>query len=225
MISLVSTYKNRRHHIEQTFPNWLQQSYKDYEIVIVDYDTDDDLSEFFPKFSLPVAVKHIHCKSLPKFVLSHARNIGSHYVSGEWILFVDIDTYLSKNALKNLSELCTSKCYLAAEDSQIRKEIINGGLIMVKTKDHKAVCGFNEDLKGWGYEDIDYKRRLEASGLDMKFIPQELYTCINHVDTERTQCYGENMEITWTKNRQIALRTWSNNKYGLHDDIAVTKYV
>ncbi len=224
MISLVTTYKNRRHHIEQTMPTWLDQDVDDYEIVLVDYNSEDDVAAYLRTFNTSIIIKHIRCEGIENFELAHARNIGSRYASGEWILFIDIDTSLFTNSMKAMSVYAHHDgLYFAAEDSQVRKEIINGGLILVKKECHEELRGFNELMTGWGFEDIDYKKRLESSGVSFSFIDTNLYTCLEHSDAERTQCYTDEKEISWTKNRQISLQMWQGD-YGRHDDIKVNSY-
>jgi glycosyltransferase involved in cell wall biosynthesis len=226
MISIVSTYKNRRPHIEQTLATWLVQSSTNYEIIIVDYESDDDISSFLKESTSQVSIPvlHIRCSNKPIFELAHARNVGANYASGKYLFFVDIDTSLPEQAVQFILENMREDNYLAAVDSQTRKEIVNGGLIAVPSILHTGICGFNEDLKGWGFEDIDYKRRLEKAGLKYSNIPHTMYTCIDHPDDERVQCYEEEKEISWTKNRQIALHEWDNASFGQWEDVIVVKY-
>lgn len=217
MLSVISIYKNRRHHIEQTWPTWSIQTNNQYEIIIVDYNTDDDLSTFFSKFKHPITTKHLRCDGVSGFSISHARNIGSKVATNDWLCFIDIDTFMDFNFVEWIIERInnTKDCfYLAAEDSGVRKDIINGGLIVVNKKDHSRIFGFNENLQGWGYEDIDYKIRLEKLGLWRIHIPNSIYSCINHPDSERTQCHTIEKEKSWTANRQISLRTWDQPDYG-----------
>jgi len=223
MISIVTTYKNRRHHIEQTFTTWLVQNFDDYEIVIVDYESEDDLSGFLHDNDSR-RITHIRCNNRPIFDLSHARNIGANYASGKYLFFVDIDTKLFEGSLSFIADGINDHTYMAAVDSKTRKEIVNGGLIAVPSIFHMGICGFNEDIKGWGFEDIDYKRRLESNGIEYCEILDTIYECIDHPDDERTQCYSEEKELSWTKNRQIALHEWNNTTFGQWDDVIVTKY-
>lgn len=220
MISVISTYKNRRHHIEKTFSTWINQDLEsNYEIVIVDYTSDDNLHEFFPttQCSDYCGILHVKCFNFDNFALSHARNIGSRHANGNWLFFLDIDTFLKPNSLSSIASLINEyydTAYYAAVNSEIRKNIINGGLIVVPKKYHIKIFGFNENMNGWGFEDIDYKQRLEQAGLKYCHIHPDTYTCIDHNDNERTQCYDDSKEISWTKNRQVSLQKWDNPNFG-----------
>lgn len=230
MISIISTYKNRRHHIEKTFSTWLDQNYNsDYEIIIVDYTSDDNLHEFFP--SSPCcdycSILHVKCLNYSNFALSHARNIGSRHAMGNWLFFVDIDTCLKPNAISVVSNLINEyydTAYYAAVNSEIRKDMINGGLIVSPKTKHMEIYGFNENMSGWGFEDIDYKIRLEQHGLKYCHIPSDIYECIDHNDTERTQCYSDTKEISWTRNRQVSLQEWNNPNFGQCEEYTTTLY-
>lgn len=222
MISLITTYKNRLHHISQTLQTWINA--RPDEIVIVDYDSDDDISPVLCDHSNVIPITHVKCSNLTVFNLSHARNIGAVHASGECLFFVDIDTYLTPKTISLIQNLRTDRHYLAAVDSKTRKEIVNGGLLVVSKKTHNAICGFNEDMRGWGFEDIDYKRRLERHGLKYAPLGEDFYECIDHSDAERVQCYDQQKEISWTQNRQISLKTWKSKHAGQWKYIEIIRY-
>jgi len=226
LISLVATYKNRRHHIEQTLHTWVQDADCDYEIVIVDYESDDDIKPLITDLQSHVIIKHIKCRDLPVFNLSHARNIGSNHAEARWIMYVDIDCKLNPHSLSYISDMIVDveDGYFGAVDSRVRKNIINGGLMLVPLSAHMDVCGFNENMKGWGFEDIDYRQRLEARGLKWNIFPHTLYECIDHEDSERIGCYDIEKELSWTRNRQISLETWKNKAFGQWNAVKVGEY-
>jgi len=229
-LSIVTTYRNRKHHMEKTIPTWISPNTPmQYEIIFVDYgiNQDEDLPSFFRTLDLrDVLLRHVQCLYLKEFCLSHARNVGANVALGEWVLFIDIDTCLSEGSICEIYKYLKDKeCYYAAVDSQVRKDIINGGLILVRKESHIDVCGFNESIRGWGFEDIDYKQRLEKqSHLQWNRFSSDLYRCIDHGDEERTRHYSADKEISWTKNRQIALNTWSSDVFGQWEYCLTTTY-
>jgi len=227
MISLITTYRNRRHHLEKTMPTWIKSiPPTEYEIILVDYQSDDDVSDFLLSLSSPVKIVHIRCEGLGDFVLSHARNVGSRFVRGGWIFYNDIDTGLFEDSLTNLHSLTVNNrgCYFSAVDDRVLKDIINGGVMLVSKADNDAICGFNEKMRGWGFEDIDFRRRLTASGLKWVKIPSEWYYCIDHPDEERVQCYSTDKELSWQRNRQISLTTWHGTDFGQWPNMTVKEY-
>lgn len=227
LVSIITTYKNRRHHIEQTIHTWIQKDagYQ-YEIVIVDYESDDDIVPLLTNLSSEVTIKHIRCTECPIFNLSHARNIGSNHADGEWVLYVDIDCMLNASSMSKVGDIIKNvqDCYFGAVDSSVRKDIINGGLMLVPLNCHMDICGFNENMKGWGFEDIDYRQRLESHGLKWQLFPNELYKCLDHGDNERIGCYDIEKELSWMKNRQISLETWNSSLFGQWKHINVSYY-
>jgi len=198
-----------------------------YEVIIVDYDSPDDITDILKQnYSKFVNIIYVKCRRLPIFNLSRARNIGGRAAVGDWFLFVDVDTKLSPEAISILLELSQKPdVYFAAVDSAERKQIINGGFIFVPEAKHKEIFGFNEDLKGWGYEDIDYKRRLESAGLLFSQVPASIYDCIDHSDNDRTKHYDVGKELSWMINKQESKRTWSNPEFGVWSDIQSEKII
>ncbi len=150
--------------------------------------------------------------------------VGFTINGGKMMLSTDIDTELPPNALNFVSDNIHNDLYLAAEDSKIQKEIINGGLIAVHTSMHMFICGFNESLKGWGFEDIDYKLRLESTGMHFYEIPDKMYCCLDHPDDDRIRCYEDKKDVSWDKNRQAALKLWQSPTFGQWASIEVTDF-
>lgn len=220
MISLVTTCKNRQQYLEKTLPTWIPASRAD-EIIIVDYDSTipvlDSLGFQFKNLTI------IRCNNLGDFCLSHARNIGSRHVQSDYILFIDCDTYLFDLSIHNIKSAIEENVYLSASDCSEQKEIINGGLICARRTDHEKICGFNENMKGWGYEDIDYKIRLEKCGLRAKKLYSNWYSCIDHSDEERVKYYSLTKEASWNNNRNISSFGWCDNNYGKWNDMQIYK--
>lgn len=89
-VSIIIPTLNESEHIENTLKNWLNQTYKDIEIIIVDGGSTDGTLDIIQKLSK----KHPNIKLLirKKAYPPEARNIGAKEASGEIIALMDADT-------------------------------------------------------------------------------------------------------------------------------------
>lgn len=224
MISVVSTYKNRFQHLSQSLPSYLNQDTEvPFEVILVDYDSPDNIENFLYQFPTG-KLKHAKCSGYPGFHISHARNIGARLSKYEYILFTDIDTIFEDTMIDHVSTLASPANYCGAEDSSELFNIINGGLILVNKNAHFSVSGFDERMHGWGYEDVDYKIRLEKLGCSFKEIKSDYYSCIGHSDKERTVYYSMSRQESWQRNKVVSQTKWNNPNHGECSKISITQY-
>ena len=82
---IIPTY-NRARYVTRSIDNVLAQSYKDYEIIVIDDGSTDDTKKIIePYFS---SIKYIYQENAG---VSNARNNGIKNAKGEWIAFLDSD--------------------------------------------------------------------------------------------------------------------------------------
>jgi glycosyltransferase involved in cell wall biosynthesis len=97
LISIIIPAKNRRELLGLTIKNILNQSYKNFEIIIVDDHSSDD-SEEFVKSLLIKEIKFVSNKGIGP---GAARNTGLKMATGEYIKFFDSDDLMTQNLLDN----------------------------------------------------------------------------------------------------------------------------
>lgn len=76
----------------------LKQDYRNFEIIIVDDGSNEDISLFCDSLSSPI-VKVIH---QPNQGLAGARNTGVKFATGEWIVHIDSDDWISPTLLSEI---------------------------------------------------------------------------------------------------------------------------
>lgn len=94
--SLILATIERTQELAFFFDSMVQQSYKNFEIIIVDQNQDNRLNTILNQYSLLMSLKHI---KIPPNGLSNARNIGMKNISGDIISFPDDDCWYFPNTL------------------------------------------------------------------------------------------------------------------------------
>jgi glycosyltransferase involved in cell wall biosynthesis len=98
--SLIVATIARTNELERLFVSLTQQEFSDYEVILVDQNDDDRLSDVTEKFADRLPLVRI---SSPKGA-SRARNTGLPKASGEIIAFPDDDCWYSPGLLKDIDE-------------------------------------------------------------------------------------------------------------------------
>lgn len=99
-LSVIIPVYNCEHFIDKCILSLLNQSYQDYEIVIVD-DGSTDTSLLKVKTLLAEWGNRIII-SLENGGVSRARNVGIQCAKGEWIAFIDSDDFLAPDYLEKM---------------------------------------------------------------------------------------------------------------------------
>ncbi|AYB65179.1 glycosyltransferase family 2 protein [Klebsiella variicola subsp. variicola] len=165
-ISIIIPVYNVEKYIEECITSLLSQSYHNYEIIIVNDDTQDA--------SIDKIRYLIDCNSNIKLVekenggLSSARNFGLKYATGEFISFVDSDDFIDKDFLKLMmsaigdADICSCGYKEVNEEGQFIRQRNN---VFFATDDlfGKAIECINIIPNAWGkvyrkelFNDIKY---------------------------------------------------------------------
>ena len=95
-VSVVIPTYNRAAYISEAIQSVLDQTYSDFEMIIVDDGSTDNTREIVGSFD-DSRIKYIYQKNQR---LPAARNTGTNASSGEYITFLDSDDILMENAVK-----------------------------------------------------------------------------------------------------------------------------
>lgn len=103
MISVIVPVYNIQRYILACVESLLAQTYRNIEIILVDDGSADESGKLCDEYAQKDSrIRVIH---KPNGGLSSARNAGLDVAHGEWILFVDGDDYLVKDAAERLIRL------------------------------------------------------------------------------------------------------------------------
>jgi glycosyltransferase involved in cell wall biosynthesis len=96
LVSVIIPTYNRAHYVTETIQSVLDQSYQDFEIIVVDDGSTDNTREVIASFKEP-RLKYLFQENQG---VCAARNNGINASEGEYIKFLDSDDVLLKNALE-----------------------------------------------------------------------------------------------------------------------------
>ena len=182
-VSIVTTCKGRLAFLQRTLPSMLGTG---LPVTAVDFDCPEGTRDFLAANYPTVRIAAVDAQ--PDFNPAMARNIGARNSTGDMILFLDCDVVLSKGFVEFLDETELSDdafftCGLSVQDLT--------GACLVSRRRFERIGGYDETFTGWGYEDVDLYRRLEARDLQQLNFPTGLMTALPHSDAMRLEFMGK----------------------------------
>lgn len=103
MVSIIMVTYNRGHLIKKSIESLLNQTYKNFEIIIVDNGSTDDTPTILNDYKLPEFEGIIRVFHLPKNRrFAGGGNFGLEQVRGEWFTFLDDDDLAYPEALETM---------------------------------------------------------------------------------------------------------------------------
>ncbi len=191
-ITIITTCKGRKHHLEQTLPKWLKE--KNVNIVVVDYNCPQNVGNWVEKTYPSVRVARVHNEQ--KFHLARARNVGAKYAPEGWWVFMDADMLVKPGILSEIRKVLTDGYYYVA--GPLKWGMC--GTVVVHSKDYKKAGGYDEILSGWGAEDLDFYTRLRQMNVRPAFWNGTYAENISHSDEERVKFYDKAKEVALVQN-------------------------
>jgi len=99
-VSLIVATVERTKELGPLFESFAAQTFKDFEVIVVDQNLDDRLEPYLQRArELGLALKHIRHRPAN---LSAARNVGIDAAVGEWVAFPDDDCWYEPDLLAQL---------------------------------------------------------------------------------------------------------------------------
>lgn len=156
------------------------EGFVDYEIIVVDNDSTD-------KTKFLANLEGAYVVSCPFDNIAKVRNFGAKHSSGDWLVFVDADSSISKELLSLIdwSDRCIGggSKLIVEEDSLMariicslwntlchKKKWFTGSFIFVDKFWFERIKGFDEKL--YICEDIDFSNKLNFYAQDFKKLTQ-----------------------------------------------------
>lgn len=172
MLSIIIPACNEERYLESTITSIKKQAYKDYEIIIVC----DGCTDNTPKIASKLADKAILLKK--RSGPAAAKNEGAKVAKGNKFVFLDADTQLTNNVLKNINASLEKNpnlvgtCKIKPSNPKLRHRFmmflknhlvcpfgVSNGIIFCTKEVFNNFKGFNNNLKK--KEDGDFVRRIK----------------------------------------------------------------
>lgn len=194
-LSFLTSSMNRLHHIKQTYIKNIENSLPiqgcDVEFILLDYNSSDGLSGWVKSelTNLPVEFKYIHTNKPRYFDMSKTKNILGRVASGNILCWMDADNFTYNGFVEYIKQI-----YQDSPSAILRVEWepdTSGmcGRIVCTKSDFVRVGGYDEQMKGWGYEEIDFWKRLGQTGCKLVNIPKKYLGKLHHGDSDRFSNY------------------------------------
>jgi glycosyltransferase involved in cell wall biosynthesis len=229
--SIIVTCKGRTSHLKQTLDRMLNQLFRfgnsfEYEVVVVEYG-DDELREWLPA-QYPARPEDCVCESLTMvsvqdntqhFNLSRARNIGGVVAAGDILVFLDADALLGHYYLDTITmPIFSGNASMVVPDWKLHgptRKNRGKGVCAVTREVFHSVRGFDEGMRGWGYEDEDFWLRARQAGSTVVEVETHEIEFIQHDDELRHQHYEiKNHKASKRLNKQHATTREIVNPHG-----------
>lgn len=205
-VSIITTCKGRLHHLRRSLPFLLdQQTRHSYDVIVVDYGCPDGAFDWCRQQSDP----RLKCvgvnANVAEFNLNRAMNIGAKFAKSRHLLFADCDLLLPSDHLED--GMAHMQPGVHAVHYCVEPSATGNGPFYLhppSSRKHGSSCvsriyrrstliklrGYDESFRGWGWNDVDLSRRLDAADFFAKHIEGRV-AFLNHTDAESVRFYAE----------------------------------
>jgi glycosyltransferase involved in cell wall biosynthesis len=162
-ISIVFTSYNHKEFLEEALNSLINQTFKDFELIIIDDCSTDGSQEVLKRYDVDLRVKlHLLEKNSGSYV--HSSNLGAIKATADYIIFAQCDDYAEKTQLEKLYKVMQQNPITGVAFSSSR---------MVDKDDKNLGCDFE-------IRENRFKRQCEndayITGLQMR--DYFLYSCV-----------------------------------------------
>lgn len=191
-ISFCTTCMNRVSHIKKTL---LQNIYdnldSDVEFVLIDYSSNDGLDEYIKsdlyRYIDEGRLTYYRTENHSNYSMSHSRNLAFKLAKGKILCNIDADNLTGRGfATYLLNQFSKHKNIFMSthKASWVKNDVL--GRIALKAEDFKALGGYDEKMKHYGFDDYDLINRLQMYGLRKLVIDDDKFLkAIPHSNAER----------------------------------------
>ena len=198
--SVIIPSYNQKHYIKDTIDSILNQTNRDFEVIVVDNHSNDGTQSILDSYC-DQRLKIIYTNN--EGVIARSRNLGAHHSKGEWLTFCDSDDlfdnmkldYLSNCIAKHKFDLCYHRMRIIGENNHnigrrylrtyklsqeplrdllLKENPIATSSVCVRKELYTSLSGMPEDKKLIAAEDYRFWLRMAQNGARFHFINKTL---------------------------------------------------
>jgi glycosyltransferase involved in cell wall biosynthesis len=179
----------RRHHLASFYRKNIESAltYPHVEFVLLDYGSTDGLRDWVEtelrEWLDRGIVRYFRTVTPRVFHMAHAKNVAHRLANGDVLLNLDADNWFEGGFAEEVGELFASGERTIGIFGAFRSGCM--GRIALRREEFFSLGGYDEDLRGWGFEDADLVRRALRFGLAAKFFDLRHALALQHSDMER----------------------------------------
>lgn len=191
-LSVVIPALNEEKYIPRLLKDLANQSEKDFEVIVVDGNSEDQTAEKAVAFQKKCILKLVVSK---KRNLAHQRNLGVKHATGKYVIFLDADTRIEKRLIEKLKKNASSSRHLlllpnhAPENATYQDELLfkvlsffieashltdkpfsYGPSAMIQRDFFNHIGGYDENI--FVYEDHEIVQRSRKMGVHAKLLQE-----------------------------------------------------
>ena len=217
-ISFCTSCTKRLHHIKETFISNLENNidYGDIEFVLLNWNSQDGMNEWvqqnLKEYIDDGVVKYLHTKQAPHFEMARTKNVTAKNASGEIVCWVDGDNFISENYAEYLNKKFNENENIILNNirrvNKANPAASNWGRIAIMKKYFLEVRGYDEIFQGWGWEERDFKQRIQLH-LNLKDVKFEKHDS-NFIEHESSFHRPKRSNL---RNRELARQNRKEKRY------------
>jgi glycosyltransferase involved in cell wall biosynthesis len=183
MISIIIPFFNAYHTLQRSALSVVNQEFSDWDLILINDGSNDNSMAMAEKFLVDRRIKLL---SQENNGVSAARNLGAANATGEWLIFLDSDDELTREALSNFSSHIKSQpnklslkagyCLVSSyskvnyipEKDQYSPNL--SGTFCLNKKVFTDIGGYDERLSF--SENTELFHRIELYGVEFSLIPK-----------------------------------------------------
>lgn len=154
-------------------------------IVVVDYGCPDHTAAWVEENYPQVTV--VRVTDDDGFCLPRARNIGARHAKSPWIVFIDADVKIEAGWDDWVGSALRRGAFYRAGPVNGKINAETYGTFICERSAFERIGGYDEAFSGWGGEDSDMYKRLQAALMVRLGYPGMLVSAISHGDEDRTR--------------------------------------
>lgn len=187
LISLCTPNMGRTHDLRQVMPGRLEAAWASppVEIVVVNYNSRDDLETYIQGLKMPPGVSLNYRKYTGRdyYHMAHAFNLAALAAEGEYLWIMGTDAILRPEAISLVRRLIEER----QDDLMYARKFT--GMIVVRKKVFVEAGGYDERFELYGQEGVELEERLRRRGAQVGYFSNQILNIIPTLRWEKVKNY------------------------------------